>query len=504
MRRPPAVPDWFVRTWDRGAAPVPVHDVIRSAVTVPAVMVVAYAGWGAGVAVFASLSALLIVLSERGGTTGQRLLRSGVGLSAGILAQCLGLLTAGTGVVPLLAVLAFGLLSGLMSGVTSGLSWAAMQLIVQMAIAGGLQIPLALPDRVAAYVIGGAAALGGMLLQSALERTDRHYARSLDNAQASLDSWRATNGEDRRRARAAANRDLVAAAALILVARPFRARRRRLIRDARRRLTAIAAAGQELDQSLPPGSVSRTPIASIPAGRILRHGLTSRETWSFVLRLEACLAVGELVRQLTPFGHSYWILLTIGLTLKPDVQSVLSRTLQRAGGTLLGVGLAWVPPLLSPGYAIFPMIAALSAPIPWSVRRNYAIFCILVTPLVLLILDFGGPVGLDVVLQRIVNTATGCVIVIVIGYLLWPTTWRPPISRWVSPAKGAAERYAEADPRSADAVEARLELLARTAELRERVALASPEPSRVRRRVAVVADTADLLDAPPDTDRHSS
>jgi hypothetical protein len=462
-------------------------------------MGVAYALFGADVSIFASLSALLIVLSERGGTTGQRLLRSGAGLAAGTVAQLFGPLTGGTGWLPLVTVLTFGLLSGVMSGVGPALSWAAMQLLVQMAIAGGLQVELPHSYRVMAYVAGGIIALAAMLLQSVLERTDRLYSSALEQAEQSLASWAAIASGVDRTLRAKANADLLAATELVLLAHPIRRRRKALIRRAREKLTDLAWRSQLLESCTAAAvSTSRTfppPIRAISPFSALRQGIKAGSTWEFALRLECCLLLGELVRQVLPVGHGYWVLLTIALVLKPDIQSVFSRTLQRGIGTLLGVCLAWIPTLLAPGIVIFPLIAALSAPIPWAVRRNYGIFCVLVTPLVLLILDFGGTVSFGVVVERVVDTAIGCLIVLAVGFAIWPTTWHPRPDQTITTVIRDLSVYTTLGTDDWKAAEQRLQTLMSIQALNRLVDRAESEPRAIRARLTFVSEISSAADS---------
>ncbi len=94
------------------------------------------------------------------------------------------------------------------------------------------------------------------------------------------------------------------------------------------------------------------------------------------------MMIAELARQLTPIGHSYWILLTVALVLKPDLASVFSRSLQRGFGTAVGLLIGWSVMVLAPSLFILLMVfAALSAAIPYAVRRNYAWFSVIVMPL---------------------------------------------------------------------------------------------------------------------------
>jgi uncharacterized membrane protein YccC len=90
--------------------------------------------------------------------------------------------------------------------------------------------------------------------------------------------------------------------------------------------------------------------------------------------------------------------------------------------------------LIPVGYGLLVPIAILASGIPYAVRRNYWMFSILITPIVVLLLDSAGPSSSAVVLQRLTNTAIGCTVVLSAGYLFWPPTWRPAIRRRSQPA----------------------------------------------------------------------
>jgi uncharacterized membrane protein YccC len=217
---------------------------------------------------------------------------------------------------------------------------------------------------------------------------------------------------------------------------------------------------------------------------------------SFLARLVPCLAIAEVVRQLLPLPRGYWILLTVALTLKPDFQPVLARTLQRAGGTVVGaIGAGLM--LLSHSMVVnLIVIGLLAAPIPWAVRRNYAYFTVLITPIVLLILGFLGPVGPAGIADRIAQTLLGCAIVVCFGWLTWRGTWLPPRRSQLAAVLTDLADYL-ADP--SGGARSRYALVRSVGELRAVAAHGALEPRLIRERrerwAPVVNDLASAITA---------
>lgn len=60
------------------------------------------------------------------------------------------------------------------------------------------------------------------------------------------------------------------------------------------------------------------------------------------LRVSLCILAGYIISQFFPFGHSYWILLTIVTILKPAYSISKKRNIERLLGTLVGVGIGFV------------------------------------------------------------------------------------------------------------------------------------------------------------------
>jgi len=243
-----------------------------------------------------------------------------------------------------------------------------------------------------------------------------------------------------------------------------------------RAVAAIDAIGTE---RRPVPRRSRLWLSGLTSGGYLQARLLS-----YLGRLVPCMAAAEIVRQLLPWPRGYWILLTVALTLKPDFQSVLARTLQRAGGTIAGSLVAAAVLLSHSVPANLGAIALLAAPIPWAVRRNYAYFTVLITPIVLLILGFLSPVGPTAVADRVAQTVLGCAIVICFGWLTWRGTWLPPSRPQISAVLTDLAGYLGGDPpgSTGGTARSRYALTRSVGEIRAVAAHGTLEPRVVRQR----------------------
>lgn len=171
--------------------------------------------------------------------------------------------------------------------------------------------------------------------------------------------------------------------------------------------------------------------------------LPGEKAWVFAVRLALTMAVAETVRQLVPLEKPYWIVLTAALVLKPDLGSVFARGVQRTLGTLVGVllGVAVVAVVPHGPWLLLPM-AVLAFAFPYGRSLNYGLLSTFITPLVLLLIDFGARVDGRVALDRLLDTAIGAGIVLVVGYLCWPGTWRPRLGEHIAAGVEALAGYA--------------------------------------------------------------
>ncbi|QJD98103.1 hypothetical protein HH214_20595 [Mucilaginibacter robiniae] len=123
------------------------------------------------------------------------------------------------------------------------------------------------------------------------------------------------------------------------------------------------------------------------------------------------------------FGqHSYWVLLTIIVILKPAYSLSKQRNFQRLVGTIVGglIGVA-ILTLVHNGTAQVIILAILMIGAYSFIRINYIVSIMFMTPYVLILFKFLGVGHLNVAEERILDTIIGSVIAFAASYLVFPT-----------------------------------------------------------------------------------
>jgi uncharacterized membrane protein YccC len=183
----------------------------------------------------------------------------------------------------------------------------------------------------------------------------------------------------------------------------------------------------------PPEPASRAPLrerARAGLRTLLDQLRGGRLAWTFTIRLMVCIGVAAVASEVLPLQRSYWVVLTVAVVVKPDNGSVFARALQRGIGTIVGVVLGAVILAAVPygPWLLFPM-AVLAAGQPYGRLRNYGLAATFVTPLVVLLIDLLAPAGWQLPEQRLVDTLLGCAIVLLVGYVSWPSSWHSHLPR---------------------------------------------------------------------------
>jgi uncharacterized membrane protein YccC len=505
--------------------------MLRTALAVPAGIAVGLATGHPSQGVAITVGAMATALADRPGPLRTRLLRLSCGFLGGALGMTVGHLTPETGG---LAILVFGLLaavSGLVSVINGAASVFGLQLLVQAAIATGMQLDLPSWQLPLWAAVGGAWTLlltAATALAGGLRTPEREAVAAVYDQVAELLGRIGPDPEDRaerNRARQqlvgvvntaydalvgarsrvhgrsseyralagllnAATPLLDAVVALAHTERPAPDGYRRcalLIAEAVRsggrppklparepvlsgekwpqeqRLTVRelrSALGAVLDQLAPGRSAEDEGAAG--AGTALRirarpeslgqriaavldRVLTGPQTWLYVARLTLCVTAAETLSTQVEMERSYWMLLTVAIVMKPDFGSVFVRAVQRSLGTLAGVVLAGGLLALHPSKPlVVVLMAVLIGSVPYAMARNYGLFTLLLTPFTLLLVDSTGTAGGDVIGARLLDTVVGCAICLVLGFLLWPETWRPLVGRTVAESAEALARYLRA------------------------------------------------------------
>ncbi len=471
-----------------------------------------------GAGVFGTTGALAACLAPMGGPLRDRVRRTLAATGFGAVGLLVGQYASGGGWLPVVLVALVSAAAALISAINSALSLGALQLLVYTALASGLVTPLSTTAEVGFFFAGAGWAALTMLVQAAAERgdPDRTAVAAVFSRIGELLAAAGTEDADeaRRRLTAALN----AAYDRVIRSRSSTAGRSRQLSELAGVLNAAAplvegtvatvragvpadphdvtavhalAAAVTGSRELPP--VRPDPLETgPPTRRAVRHGLrlawnvvgdpeeragaavelpeldwrtrlhdvadrtvASPDSRAFAVRLALCMTIGEIARQLLPLERPYWVLLTVAIVLKPDFGSVFTRAVQRGAGTLLGVLIGSLLLAVLPRNAwVLVAMAVAAGLLPWARGANFGLFSVFQTPVIILLLDLALSGGPGLVGARMVDTLVGCLIVLVVGYALWPQTWRAPLDEALRDATTALEAFVEA-AFTADAAETR-------------------------------------------------
>ncbi len=145
-------------------------------------------------------------------------------------------------------------------------------------------------------------------------------------------------------------------------------------------------------------------------------------TFRHALRVSFATTFGFIISEFFPFGHGYWIMLTIIVILKPAYSITKSRNRDRLLGTIIGAGIGVTILYLVKdkhvmiGFMIVLMILAYSF-----MRTRYLLFVTLMTPYILILLYILNPLHFkDLIVDRIIDTAIGSGIALLANLLFSP------------------------------------------------------------------------------------
>ncbi|HEY0244504.1 MAG TPA: FUSC family membrane protein, partial [Mucilaginibacter sp.] len=141
------------------------------------------------------------------------------------------------------------------------------------------------------------------------------------------------------------------------------------------------------------------------------------------LRVSLVCLVGFVAAKTFSLGHhSYWVLLTIIVILKPGYSLSKQRNYQRLTGTISGGIIGVLILIFIPNSDVqFVLLVVLMIGTYSFQRLNYVVSVILMTPYVLILFKFLGVGHLDIVEERIVDTLIGSTIAFIASYWLFPS-----------------------------------------------------------------------------------
>jgi uncharacterized membrane protein YccC len=172
--------------------------------------------------------------------------------------------------------------------------------------------------------------------------------------------------------------------------------------------------------------------------------LAGRIAWEFTIRLTLCTGVAAILSQVLPVQRSYWLVLTVGIILKPDYGSVFARAVQRGIGTIVGAVLGAAILVVVPfGPWLLLPFGVFAALLPYAKARNFGLAATFLTPLVVLLIDLLSPAGWQLAETRLIDTAIASAVVLFVGYAPWPSAWQAHLPPQFAAALRAVSAYAD-------------------------------------------------------------
>ena len=161
------------------------------------------------------------------------------------------------------------------------------------------------------------------------------------------------------------------------------------------------------------------------------------------LRLTIALLAGYIVSLLFPLGHSYWILLTIAVIMKPAYSITRRRNVQRLTGTFIGAAVGFLILLLVKNNTALFFIMLVTMVVSYSLLKlEYTASSSALTVAVLLMFYFLTPTDLSTILtDRIIDTVIGSTLAYIVSTFVLPAWEYEQIDQIMKQAIEANKKY---------------------------------------------------------------
>jgi len=161
------------------------------------------------------------------------------------------------------------------------------------------------------------------------------------------------------------------------------------------------------------------------------------------LRISIATLLGYIVSIFLPLGHSYWILLTIIVILKPAYSLTKKRNYERLTGTVLGAVIGMlILYFIKDNQALFVIMLVLMIGTYSLLRTNYMISVIFMTPYILVLFHLLSNASFQTIItDRITDTAIGSVIAFFANLILLPAWEQEQISNYMLQSVTSNKNY---------------------------------------------------------------
>ncbi|KAA9039377.1 hypothetical protein FW778_11145 [Ginsengibacter hankyongi] len=158
-------------------------------------------------------------------------------------------------------------------------------------------------------------------------------------------------------------------------------------------------------------------------GTVFKDNLTLKSSvFRHSLRMMITCIVGYVISKFLPNGyHSYWLLLTIIVILKPGFSLTRQRNFERFTGTIAGglIGIL-ILAFIHDRMILFSLIIFFMIGTYTFQRLNYIVMVIFMTPYILTLFNLLGLGFMNVAEERLLDTGIGSLLSFMASYLLFP------------------------------------------------------------------------------------
>ena len=161
------------------------------------------------------------------------------------------------------------------------------------------------------------------------------------------------------------------------------------------------------------------------------------------LRISLAALFAYIIALFLPFGHGYWILLTVIVILKPAYSLTKKRNFERLVGTIAGtlIGALFLY-LVKNDTAILITLTLLMIGAYSFIRKQYLVSVLLMTAYLMMMFHLLEPQDFKSILtDRIIDTAIGSVAALVFSYLLAPVWEHEHIQELMEPVLAHNLKY---------------------------------------------------------------
>ncbi|MGR3811530.1 FUSC family protein [Jiulongibacter sp. NS-SX5] len=145
-------------------------------------------------------------------------------------------------------------------------------------------------------------------------------------------------------------------------------------------------------------------------------------TFKHALRFTSAMMIGLVIGSLMNHQNSYWILLTIGVSLRPNFGLTKERVVNRIIGTLIGAAIGFIIVYITDSPLVYGILAVPVTFIGFSfLQKNYKVAATFITLIVVLLYALLVQETYQIIGYRVLDTLIGAAISFAAIYVLWPS-----------------------------------------------------------------------------------